>query len=304
MGSYLLPLGAVVIWSINTVVSKLAAGSIGASEIGFFRWLVAAILFTPFLAHSVWRLRTAIRPLLPKIIVLGVLGMVIYQSLAYYAAHYTTATHMGIIGSLTPMLVLGLATFMLGQPPTRGGVWGSLLAIAGVAYVVSAGDPVRLLAEGLNLGDAMMFIAMLAYAVYNILLKRWPMPRLATVQLLYLQILVAVVVQLPLYLLSPRTGLNLENLPLVGFAGVMASIAAPLLWMQSVQKIGPGRSSMFFNLIPIFTAIIAAAVIGEPLAIYHAVGGVMTIVGLLLAELWKTPLRQPAAVPAAGSQPG
>jgi len=295
MGSYLLPLGAVLIWSINTVVSKLAADSISAAEIGFFRWAVAAVLFTPFLLPSIWRQRADIKPLLPRIMALGVLGMVIYQSLAYYAAHYTTATHMGIIGSLTPMLVLVLAAFALGQRLTRGAVWGSLVAIAGVALVVSSGRPARLLSEGLNLGDAMMFIAMLSYALYNILLKRWPMPRLATLQLLYLQVLVAVVVQFPLYLLSPKTGLNAANLPLVGYAGVMASIAAPLLWMKAVQTLGPGRSSMFFNLTPIFTAVIAWAALHEPLAIYHAIGGVMTVGGLLLAELWKTPLRKPAA---------
>ena len=150
MGSYLLPLGAVLIWSINTVVSKLAADSISAAEIGFFRWAVAAVLFTPFLLPSIWRQRADIKPLLPRIMALGVLGMVIYQSLAYYAAHYTTATHMGIIGSLTPMLVLVLAAFVLGQRLTRGAVWGSLAAIAGVALVVSSGRPARLLSEGLN----------------------------------------------------------------------------------------------------------------------------------------------------------
>ena len=35
--------------------------------------------------------------------------------------------------------------------------------------------------------------------------------------------------------------------------------------------------------------------LGEPLAAYHAVGGVLTIGGLLLAELWKQPLRAPRA---------
>jgi drug/metabolite transporter (DMT)-like permease len=207
----------------------------------------------------------------------------------------TSATHMGLIGSLTPMMVLGLSTAMLGQSLSRGAVLGTVLAIAGVALVVSSGQPATLLTQGLNGGDALMFVAMLAYAVYNILLKRWPMPRLATVQLLYLQILVAVLAQLPLFLMAPRTGLNAANLTQEGFAGIMASIAAPLLWMMSVARIGPGRSSMFFNLVPIFTAVIAFMALDEPLAAYHAVGGVLTIGGLLLAELWKQPLRAPRA---------
>ena len=304
MGAYLLPLGAVLIWSVNTVVSKMAAGSISAAEIGFFRWVVAAALFTPFVLPGIWRQRAAVKPLLGRITVLGVLGMVVYQSLAYYAAHYTTATHMGIIGSLTPMMVLALAVFLLGQPLTQGGVWGSLLAIAGVALVVSSGHLSKLASEGLNLGDVMMLIAMLAYAIYNILLKRWPMPALKTVQLLYLQILVAVVLQFPLYLFSPKTGLNASNLGLVAYAGIMASIAAPLLWMKAIQVLGPSRSSMFFNLIPVFTAIVALFLLKEPLALYHAVGGVMTIAGLLLAELWKQPLRKPGSAALSSSSAG
>ena len=115
MGSYLFHLIAVLILSVNNVVSKMAADSIGAAEIGFYRWLVAAVLFTPFLLPSIWRQRADIRPLLPRLIVLGMLGMVIYQSLAYYAAHMTSATHMGLIGSLTPMMVLGLSTAISGR---------------------------------------------------------------------------------------------------------------------------------------------------------------------------------------------
>jgi drug/metabolite transporter (DMT)-like permease len=238
----------------------------------------------------------AIRPQLGRIVVLGLLGMVVYQSLAYYAAYLTTATHMGIIGSLTPMMVLALSILLLGQRLTAGAVAGSAVSIAGVLVVVSSGDLGTLMKTGANLGDGLMLLAMLAYAVYVILLKRWGMKKVPALQLLYLQIVVAVVALLPLYLLTPKMGLSAANLPLVGFAGLGASMIAPLVWMHTVAHIGPSRASMFFNLIPLFTALIAAAVIGESLAAYHAVGGVLTVAGVLLAELWKAPLRRSRAV--------
>ena len=289
MGAYLLPLGAVLIWSVNTVVSKLAADSISAAEIGFFRWLVAAVLFTPFVLPSIWRQRADIKPLLPRIVVLGVLGMVIYQSLTYYAAHFTTATHMGIIGSLTPVMVLGLSIAALGQRLTFGAVAGSALSIVGVVVVVTGGQLGTLLAGGANHGDGLMLLAMLAYSVYAILLKRWRMPHVSTVQLLYLQILATVLMLLPLYLATPHVGLSMKNLPLVGFAGIGASMLAPLLWMHAIQRLGPSRSSMFFNLIPLLTALIAAWLLSESLAPYHALGGALTVAGVLLAEWWKAP---------------
>jgi len=46
-----------------------------------------------------------------KLLVLGLLGMVLYQSLDYYAAHSVSALFMGIIASLIPLLniVISLA---------------------------------------------------------------------------------------------------------------------------------------------------------------------------------------------------
>ena len=295
--NYSLPLLAVLIWSANTIVSKLAADAIEPSEIGFLRWLLAVALLTHFLLPRCLRNLAAIRPHMPRIIVLALLGMVIYQTLAYFAASHTTATHMGIILTLSPMMVLGLAV-LLGQAPTAGAVLGSVLAIAGVVLVVSGGDLAQLLASGLNRGDAMMLVAAFAYAAYNILLKRWRMPGIDTWLLLYLQMLVAVVAQLPVYLAMPRVGLNLHNLPLVGFAGTMASIMAPLLWMTAVQRLGPSRSSMFFNLTPVFTALIAAVVLHEQLNGAQWLGAVLTIAGVLLAERWTKPLRRSAVVQA------
>lgn len=291
MWQYAFPLLAVLVWSGNTVVSKMAAGSIAPAEISFYRWLLAAALFTPLALRPVIRNWANVRPQLGRIAVLGLLGMVIYQSLAYYAAYLTTATHMGIIGSLTPLMVLGLSIVLLGQRLTAGAVTGSLLSIGGVLVVVSSGRPSVLLHSGTNLGDALMLLAMLSYAVYVILLKRWGMKKVPALQLLYLQIIAAVIALLPLYLLTPRLGLSAANLPLIGFAGLGASMIAPLIWLHTVARIGPERASMFFNLIPLFTAVIAAAILGERLSAYHAVGGALTVAGVLLAELWKTPLR-------------
>ncbi|MNN52191.1 EamA-like transporter family protein [compost metagenome] len=111
-------------------------------------------------------------------------------------------------------------------------------------------------------------------------------------QLLYLQVLVAIVVLLPLFLLSQKTGLNARNIGLVLYACVLASMIAPLVWMQAVHRLGPSRTTLFFNLLPLATALIAAVVLEEQLASYHLVGGVLTLVGVILAERWTTPVRR------------
>lgn len=286
---YAFPLLAVLFWAGNTVVNKMTVGVIFPAEVGFYRWLFAGVLFAPFMLRPVLKNWQAIAPHWWKIVVLGVLGMAVYQSLAYFAAPKTSATHMGIILSLMPVMSLAMAIIALGQRLTMGAVFGALLSLLGVLVVVSTGDLRHLTQHGINMGDAMMLVATLAYALYGTLLKYWQMD-IAALQLLYLQILVAIVVLLPLFWFSEKAGLNSSNLPLVLFACVFASIAAPLAWMHAIRLIGPSRTAVFFNLMPVLTIIIAALVLSERLALYHAVGGGLTLFGVVLSERWTRPL--------------
>ncbi len=287
---YAFPLLTIFIWSVNTVITKAASEVIFPSEIGFYRWLLAGLLFTPFMLLPVWRNRAAIMPLLGKIVVLGALGMAVYQSLAYFAAGMTTATNMGIIQSLVPVMALGLSIACLGTRLTCGALLGAVISFAGVIVVVAAGNLTGLIEQGMNRGDAIVLFAAAAYALYSMLLKKWQL-RLPPLHLLYMQILVAIVVLFPLFILSPRTGLNASNIPLVLYAAIPTSMLAPWLWMTSIMRLGPSRTTLFFNLMPIATALIAAVALDEQLALYHLYGGALTLCGVILAERWKTPLQ-------------
>lgn len=292
---YAYPLLAIFIWAGNTVITKMSAGAIFPAEIGFYRWLLAGMLFTPFMLKPVLAHWSQIRPKLGKIFVLGVLGMAVYQSLAYFAASLTSATNMGIILSLMPLMSLAMAIISLGQRLTMGALAGAVLSFAGVLVVVSSGSLGALLEHGVNLGDAMMLIATLAYAVYSTLLKKWQL-KLPPLVLLYLQVLVAVVVLFPLFIASPKVGPTLQNTPLVLYACLLASMVAPLAWMQAVVRLGPSRTTQFFNLLPLITALIAAVVLHEQLAMYHLVGGVLTLGGVIVSERWTTVLGRKVSV--------
>ncbi|KAG1245074.1 hypothetical protein G6F65_021439 [Rhizopus arrhizus] len=102
----LFPLLAALIWAVNMIVTKMAAGVISPAVIGFYRWAIAGAVLTPFALPGVWAQRRLIVPYLPKFAVLGGLGMALYQGLAYVAASSTTATNMGIITAMIPLLTI------------------------------------------------------------------------------------------------------------------------------------------------------------------------------------------------------
>ncbi|MBE8596913.1 DMT family transporter [Xenorhabdus sp. BG5] len=289
MKNLLFPLVAVLIWSINAVVSKAAATHIEPAAISFYRWFIAFLVLTPFLLLPVLQQRKIIAQYWWKLLILGSLGMVLNQSLAYYAAHTVSATIIGIFTSLIPLLTVIISIFALRVTPTVGITLGTVLSLFGLVWLVSKGEPASLLQQGLGIGEVMMFIAAASYALYGVLTKRWAIP-LANWQSLYAQIGFGVLLLLPNFMMADDIQLTTDNISLVLFAGIPASIIAPYLWIQGVTRIGANMTAIFMNLAPVFTAIIAIVDLHEEMHSYHLIGGGVVLAGVILAQQLRIPL--------------
>ncbi|EPL9568651.1 DMT family transporter [Providencia rettgeri] len=291
MKNLLFPLIAVLLWSINAIVNKAASTAIDPAAISFYRWALALVVMTPFVLRSVLRHHKVVMKHWWQLAILGALGMMLYQSLAYYAAHSVSATFMGIMNSLIPLLTVIISIFVLRVIPTVGIVLGSALSLFGLLWLVSQGNPSSLLSHGLGQGELMMIVASAAYALYGVLTKRWSI-QLSSWDSLYVQIFFGVILLLPNFLMADDVALNSHNIGLVVFAGIAASIIAPALWIQGVMRLGANTTSIFMNLAPVFTAIIAIFALGEELKSYHLIGGGVVLLGVMLAQQLRTPLTQ------------
>ncbi len=286
---FLLPLGAVLIWSGNMTINQLTVGAIAPSSIAFLRWLLALAVMTPFIVPAAWRHRATIRREWPKLATLGLLGMGLWQGLAYVAAETTSATNMGILAAMVPLITVLLSALILREPPSLGGVAGGVLALAGVSVLLGQGDPLSLLDLQVAVGDALMVVAATCYALYGVMLRRWTID-LPPWVLLYAQVIFAVLLLLPPYLAGPMTPVGADNLGLILYAGIPASIVTTYLWMHAIRRIGANRSSIFINLMPLFSAIIAMLALGETVSTFHFLGGALILAGVVMAQTLTRPL--------------
>ncbi|UTH72623.1 DMT family transporter [Chromobacterium sp. IIBBL 290-4] len=279
----LFPLLAVLIWAANVIVSKAAAQVLDPAAISLYRWLLAAIVLTPFCLPALRRRIGELKPWLGKLLALSALGMVLFQCLAYYAAHNTSATNMGVITALVPLLGLLLNAAVFRQK-VSGLAWlGVAVSFSGVAYLLGQGDPLSLLTHGVNIGDALILAGAASYALYGILLKRWAPPFGAWVNL-YLQASLAVLLLLPLSLTAHSMAVPAKGIGLVLFAGIGSSVFAAYLWMRGIQKLGSDRTAIFMNLLPLFTALMASAMLGETIHYFHWIGGGLILLGVALGQ--------------------
>ncbi|MGL5815055.1 MAG: DMT family transporter [Aeromonas sp.] len=287
--AFLFPFSCMAIWAGNSIVSKLAVGVLSPAALAWSRWVVAAVILTPFLAHRAWRERTRLRAGFYKLAMLALLGMVLNQTFGYYAAQTLGATEIGLMMGLTPLMTVMLSIWLLRERPTWGALLGGVISILGLTILLGQGDPSRLFTQGIHIGYVYMLLSAATYALYCVLLKRWVLG-LSSWTLFYGQVLCSLLFLTPFYLLVDGQWPDGRALWLILYAGIPTSALSPWLWMQGIALLGASRTAIFMNLLPVMTAALAISWLGERLTSYHLIGGGMTLVGVLLAQLLVKPV--------------
>ncbi len=301
--AFVFPFSCIAIWAGNGIVSKLAVGVLSPAALAWSRWVVAACILTPFLARRVWRVRDRLRAGWLQLATLALLGMVLNQTFGYYAAQTLGATEIGLMMGLTPLLTVLLSIWLLRERPTWGAVLGGVLSLLGLAILLGHGEPSRLFTQGIHIGSLYMLLSAGTYALYSVLLKKWDLG-LDNWSMLYGQVLCSVALLTPFYLLVDGQWPDSQALWLILYAGIPASALSPWLWMQGIFLLGASRTAIFMNLLPVMTAGLAITLLGERLTSYHLIGGGLTLLGVLLAQLLIKPvvLRRRAALAMAACQ--
>ncbi len=281
----LFPIFAMALWAGNVIVSKMAAGSISPLAITFYRLALAVAVMSFFVAGPTWRNRAIVRRYWPKLMLLGFLSMAFYQCLSYWAADTSTATNMAIITALTPLLTILVSSLVLREHPSLGMILGGTIALWGTAYLISGGAPAELLKGNYRVGDMLMLGAAFCYAFYSVLLRKWRIA-LPAWQSTYLQAWSALIFMLPMLLLVPagQDSLDASTIPLILYAGILASVVLPFFWIKGVDHLGPNRCSVFMNVLPIMTAGLAILLLNEQLGWHHLIGGSAALLGVFIAQ--------------------
>ncbi len=275
-----------LIWAGHAVVGKLAVGEIGPMTLTFLRWTVALgpILFAA--RHEIAKDFPVLRRRWIYVGSLGALGYTAFNALFYLSAHYTAAINMALIQAGIPALVLIGAALGFGARPTSAQTLGAALTIAGVATIAAQGDIAKLASLSFNFGDVLMLVGCLFYAYYALGLRY--RPAVSTVGFLAGMALAALITSTPLFLYEVwRQGLTLpsaKGVAVLLYAALGPAFISQLMFMRGVQLIGAGRAGVFVNLVPVFGALLAVALLGEPLSAYHLVALALVVGGIVLAQ--------------------
>lgn len=292
-----LALLAVIIWSGNFVVARGVIHDVPPGSLAFYRWLTAVIILFPFAWKQVRENWPAIRQSLGYLFWTALSGITLFNTMVYIGAHYSTAINLALIGTTSsPIMAIILARIFLREKLDMPKMIGLFVCVAGVLFLLARGIPSNLLHLSFTKGDAWVLLAALAFAVYNILVKRKPanIPPMAFLWVIFAMgtaMLVPFLVWEQQYEAQVAWSGNLFWIFL--YLGLGTSVISFVSWNKAISCLGAGRTALFGNLIPVFSSMEAALFLQEEFGWVHLVSMVLVFTGIIIAN-WK--LFRPAPV--------
>jgi drug/metabolite transporter (DMT)-like permease len=272
-------------WAGNFIIGRWSAGHVPPLFLAWARWTLAVLLLTPFAVSFVRRDWHVIRNHLPILLLLGVTGGGLFNSLQYLALNHTSALNALLINSGGPVFVSLACLLIFGD---RIGIWqwiGIALSILGVLLVGTKGALAAIGTLRFELGDLFMLAAMLTWGVYTAFLRK--RPQIHFMSFAVVQMAIAAMVNVPAALWEHGQGAvvhpDFTTVAVVAYCGVFPSIIAYICYNRGVQLIGGARAGAYIHLTTLFGAVLSIVLLGETMQLYHVAGFVLIIAGVILA---------------------
>ncbi|MEJ7912249.1 MAG: DMT family transporter [Chitinophagaceae bacterium] len=279
---------ASLLWSGNYIIARGLSRDISPVSLAFLRWCTATLILLPIAYKTVRRDWTLLKANWKLLSLTAILGVTLFNTFIYVAGKYSSAINLAIIGTtFSPMFVLIVAHFVLKERATKYQVLGMLVCFAGVVVLITDGSPKALADFQFTPGDFWILLAALAFALYTLLVRKKP-PAIASLSYLFALFSLGTVGLFPLFIADSWQGLTFIPTPslllVFLYLGAGASVGAFLSWNIAIQKMGAGRTALFAILIPVFSSIEAALLLGEKTTSALYISLAFIIAGLLLAN--------------------
>ncbi len=246
--------------------------------------------------------RDAIRHEWKQLLVLGALGMWVCGAFVYIGGRTTSAVNIGLLYAASPVLIALASAFWLHERIGLKQMLGVALALAGVLHILLRGDWPALLAFSFNPGDIWVAGAMVCWTVYSLLLRAWP-SRFGPLARLTLIAVAGIVVLIPFTVWEAiawwPTEWSWRSLALVVAAALLPGAGAYAAYSIMQRELGAARVGVVMYLGPLYSAVLAWAVLGERIEGFHLVGGCLILPGIYPQH---AALRPPVAAPSMDGQ--
>jgi drug/metabolite transporter (DMT)-like permease len=272
------------VWATNMALGRGLREDIGPLTLAAARFLIASSLFGVLLRRRPPEERL---PGPDRWLLLGMAlsGVAVFSPTLYLGLRFTSVVNATLINSMGPLITGLLATLMIQEPMSRRQVIGAILGLSGVTLLISDGSLALWEAVRGNLGDLIVLVAVALWSLYSVLGRRVMRHRSALSATA-----LSAFLGLPFLLLAAAW--EMRTFPVhthpklflaVLYIGVAPTVIGFLSWNAGVRRLGPSGAMVFYNMLPLYGALLGFLFLGESLGPAHLLGGALIIGGGLWA---------------------
>jgi len=271
------------VWGFAFITIVVLLRSFSPTEILFYRFTLATLALYAVYPRKMKR-NTLRQELL--FVFAGLFGVTAYFLLQDTALLFTAASNASVIVSFSPIMTgLLVWLFVTKERPSGSFFLGAVCAIMGVALISFAGIQLELH----PLGDFLVFISALSWAIYSVLLKKIGALGHHPIQIIRRIFIYGLLFLIPFMI---TTGFQFEfqrftepvNLLSMLYLGLLSSATGFVLWNFSLDRLGPVRVSVYIYLIPLVTVVASVFILDQVITLLKACGIVLVLIGLVLSN--------------------
>jgi drug/metabolite transporter (DMT)-like permease len=282
LGHFLLWI-VVLTWGANFGIVKSAFETIPPLLFGAVRFTVMGILLLTltFFREKGIQLR---KEDLGKVIMVGALGLGLYQVIWSLGLNLTSPSNSALILSTQPLLGTLYIDLVKKEPVGKQQYWGMLLALVGVVLVIL--KPTAKLHFSLETlpGDLLTLMAGFCAAIF---FSVWSKPLLKIYSPLRLMSYCMIIGSLVLWIASPFSAQPIvwsqvweKTWWSMGYAVVFSGMLGHVFWYEGLGRIGVTKSMVYLYFIPIWAVLFNTLMMGETIFPQQILGGVLILLGV------------------------
>jgi len=278
--AYSLLIFCVIIWGSNFVVGAVLVDRFPPMLLSVTRLLLTSIVYIVMAAAArrfEWPSLRDWKLLLP----IGAISVLANQACFYIGMQDADPTTSSLLLSLSPITIGLLAAVVLRERLTLAMAVGSIVALAGVYFVVGRGGTIRLSA-----GELWIVGAMLSFSI-GMILTRKLLERRDSFFVTAYSTVIGTGLLVPVALVRDPVSAMLQAEPwawalMLGSAIVM-QVVCGLIWNRQMIVVGASRAAVFLNLQPFVAMALGYIVLGTPVSLRQGLGSLLIIGGVVLA---------------------
>jgi drug/metabolite transporter (DMT)-like permease len=273
-----------VMWGGTFIAGRIAAAQMTAPMAAFWRYVIATVILLT-LSFGIERgLPRLSRKQWVGVCLLGASGVTAYNLFFMFGMETVSASRGSLIIATVPAATLLGGALFLHEPLTLRRVAGVLIALLGVAIELGHGNPLVLFSGQSGIGEVALFGGVLSWAAYTLIGKRLltEMSPLAatTYAALTGTAMLALVCAVNGDLVPPQV--TFKGWMALAYMGIFGTAIAFIWFYEGVRAIGPARSMVFVNLVPIFAIAFAMLLLGEKLELSMVTGAAFVVAGVFI----------------------